>query len=214
MSVYTMGPHTLSVPAAMWKENRERFCAAMKAANANGIVLLQGGSDVSLYDTDVDYHFRQESYFMYLFGVTEPGFFGYVDVATAKTVLFMPHLPDDYAVWMGRLWTKEDFKRKYEVDEVHYVEEMATVIANISPATIHVLVGGPIYLLSILMSVVGNRSSGQLSGGALDMSSGLIEVGVVFLRLFQVGKNSDSGLTSKPASFEGIDKYGYLVIDR
>lgn len=61
---------------------------------------------------------------MYLFGVMEPGFFGMVEVDTKKTTLFMPRLPDEYAVWMGRLHSPEDFKAKYAVDAVYYVDQV------------------------------------------------------------------------------------------
>ena len=44
----------------------------------------------------------QESYFHWLFGVTEADCFGMVDVDSAKAVLFIPRLPEDYATWMGQ----------------------------------------------------------------------------------------------------------------
>ena len=47
--------------------------------------------------------FKQDSYFFYLFGVTEDSWFGSVDVKTGKSTLFMPRLPESYAVWMGPL---------------------------------------------------------------------------------------------------------------
>lgn len=59
-----------------------------------------------------------------MFGVTEPGFYGTINATTGKTVLFIPRLPDDYAIWMGKLKACEDFKKKYEVDEVFYVDEV------------------------------------------------------------------------------------------
>lgn len=67
MANYQMGPHTFAVPMATFKENRERVADALVEANpgkqfANSIILLQGGSDISLYDTDVDYVFRQVTY--------------------------------------------------------------------------------------------------------------------------------------------------------
>ena len=47
---------------------------------------------------------RQESFFHYIFGVLEEeGYYGAIDVATGKTTLFMPHLPSNYAVWMGKI---------------------------------------------------------------------------------------------------------------
>ena len=44
----------------------------------------------------------QESYFHWLFGVTEADCFGMVDVDSAKAVMFIPRLPEDYATWMGQ----------------------------------------------------------------------------------------------------------------
>lgn len=44
----------------------------------------------------------QESFFHYLFGIIEADCYGAVDVDTARCIIFMPRLPDAYAVWMGR----------------------------------------------------------------------------------------------------------------
>lgn len=55
----------------------------------------------------------------------EPGFYGVVEVATGKTLLFMPRLPEEFAVWMGRLHSTDDVKKMYSVDEVHYVEDVS-----------------------------------------------------------------------------------------
>ena len=41
-------------------------------------------ADFARYDTDYEPIFRQESYFNWLFGVEEPGWYGVVDVSTGK----------------------------------------------------------------------------------------------------------------------------------
>lgn len=53
-----MGPETLAIPMAMFQENREKVCNGLKPAN-NEVILLEGGNDLSWYDTDVDYVFKQ-----------------------------------------------------------------------------------------------------------------------------------------------------------
>jgi Xaa-Pro dipeptidase len=60
-----------------------------------------------------------------MFGVKEPNFYGVVEVSTAKALLFMPRLPEDFAIWMGRLHSTDDVKKMYSVDEVHYVEDVS-----------------------------------------------------------------------------------------
>ena len=42
--------------------------------------------------------YRQESYFHYLFGVEEEDYFGALDLRDGRTMLFMPRLPEAYAV--------------------------------------------------------------------------------------------------------------------
>ena len=41
----------------------------------------------------------------------------------------MPRLPPEYATWMGRIKTPEEFRDRYGVDVVHYVEELPAAMA-------------------------------------------------------------------------------------
>ncbi|EFJ47271.1 hypothetical protein VOLCADRAFT_61655, partial [Volvox carteri f. nagariensis] len=84
---------------------------------------------------------RQESYMHYLFGVQEADWFGALCVKTGRSLLFMPRLPESYAVWMGRLKGPDEFKAKYGVDAVHYVDEMSEVLRGLAPPCLHVLHG-------------------------------------------------------------------------
>lgn len=61
-------------------------------------VAEQGGSPFHIYSTDMEGIFRQEGYFHYLFGVEEEDFFGAIDIRDGRSMLFMPRLPDSYAV--------------------------------------------------------------------------------------------------------------------
>jgi Xaa-Pro dipeptidase len=57
-----MGDHTLFVPNALFIENRRRLCQRLRANTSvpqNAFVVLQGGESLGLYDTDVEYIFRQ-----------------------------------------------------------------------------------------------------------------------------------------------------------
>lgn len=67
----------------------------------------------------------QEPFFTYFFGVREAGCYGVVNVSNGQSTLFVPKLHEDYATWMGRLWTCNDFKSRYGVDDVKYVDEVS-----------------------------------------------------------------------------------------
>lgn len=60
---YSMGQHTLKVPMELFALNRRRLCDALRPKVPDGaVVLLQGGDDVPLYCTDVNYgEFKQVS---------------------------------------------------------------------------------------------------------------------------------------------------------
>ena len=93
-------------------------------------VILAGGGEVNMYDSDTVWDFRQESNFQYLFGVKEPGCFGLIKMQPAMSVLFVPRFPQEYAQWFGPIKPTEWFKETYLVDQVYYVDEMETVLGS------------------------------------------------------------------------------------
>ncbi|XP_021807054.1 xaa-Pro dipeptidase [Prunus avium] len=160
-----------TVPVELYVTNREKLLSSLRhhlsqsSRPIHGFVFLQGGEEQNRYDTDHTELFRQESFFAYLFGVREPGFYGAIDIATGKSVLFAPRLPAEYAVWLGEIKPLSYFKERYMVCSVYYTDEITTVL----------------------------HDECQGSGKPL---------------LFLLhGVNTDSDLFSKPAEFQGIDKF-------
>ncbi|XP_075976769.1 dipeptidase C [Anticarsia gemmatalis] len=137
-ATWSMGPGTYEVPLSLFAKNRARLAEKLKSGQ---VVVLQGGEDVSHYDTDVQYVFRQEAYFTWVCGVREPGCYFALDVKTNKSILFVPRLPIEYEVWMGKLLTTEDFKKLYAVDEVHYVDELRDILKSLNPEVLLTLCG-------------------------------------------------------------------------
>ncbi|VDP10973.1 unnamed protein product [Soboliphyme baturini] len=128
------------VSNALFSENRLRLKTALNRAGfeKNVFVFVEGGHEKHRYNTDMiegdALVFRQESYFFWCFGVVEPGFYGAIDLASGKSYLFMPQLPESCAVWYGKIFDRQHFKEKYEVDAVFHdtdiVEELKTLKAK------------------------------------------------------------------------------------
>ncbi|XAR67184.1 Xaa-Pro dipeptidase [Bertholletia excelsa] len=97
------------IPMELHEINREKLVKSLRehlsqsSRPLEGFVLLQGGEEQNRYCTDHVDVFRQESYFAYLFGVREPGFYGAIDIATGESILFAPRLSAEYAVWLGEI---------------------------------------------------------------------------------------------------------------
>ncbi|ORY36920.1 hypothetical protein BCR33DRAFT_721834 [Rhizoclosmatium globosum] len=117
----------------MHRECRAKVFAGMKAAGVtSGVALLKGGDPSFRHDTDHEHLFRQESHFFYLFGINEPSLFGLLDFATTLTHVFIPRLDTDYEVWCGKVSPPREYAEKYGVDCVHFVDELAYVVAATS----------------------------------------------------------------------------------
>lgn len=129
---FSMGKDTLKVPMALFRLNRKRLCDKLRSTSGvpagDAFMVLQGGEQETLYDSDREPVFRQESYFHWTFGVTEADCFGALDVWTGKSTLFIPKLPASYGVWMGTIHPQEHFRSKYGVDEVKFVEDIDQVL--------------------------------------------------------------------------------------
>jgi Xaa-Pro dipeptidase len=124
---FWQGEGTLAVSMALHAKNRARLLEQFKSAKdvpPNSFVILEGGNSSTRYDSDHEPVFRQESFFHWAFGVTEPDCIGVIDIDSSTTILFIPRLPAEYAVWMGKIKTCADQKLKYGVDEVRYVDEL------------------------------------------------------------------------------------------
>lgn len=142
LATFSRGPHTLRVPRELHAVNRQRLCEQLRRQTGQGaFVVLQGGESPTRYCSDFEPVFRQESYFHWVFGVEEPDCFGALDVERGKAVVFVPKLPESYAVWMGKLHTCEHLAAKYAVDEVLYVDELADALRTRGAQTLLTLRG-------------------------------------------------------------------------
>ena len=100
---------------------RARVFAAAKAqlgAPAGSVLLLAGGTsvDFDLYDSDVSKcDFRQEAFFLYLFGLNEPDCFGLLDIDREEAILFVPEVTDDSQRWNGTRRPLEYYSDRYGV---------------------------------------------------------------------------------------------------
>lgn len=141
---FSMGEGTLRVPMQMHQAHRQKLCQALRARGLEGdaVVLLQGGEELSVYDTDTNWDFKQESNFQYLFGVKEPGCFAALRVRDAHGVLCIPRMEKMYEAWCGPVKPPAWFAKAYGVEAAH-VDELSEVLEKLGAKELLVLQGDP-----------------------------------------------------------------------
>lgn len=83
--------------ASTYKARRQ----ALKAKVGSGLLLFLGNEDSPMNYADNIYHFRQDSSFLYYFGIDQPGLVGIIDADNDKDYLFGNDINMDHIVWMG-----------------------------------------------------------------------------------------------------------------
>ena len=73
----------------------------LKQAVGSGLILLLGNEESSMNYTDNLYHFRQDSTFLYFFGIDRPGLMALIDIDSDKEILFGDDLTIEQMVWTG-----------------------------------------------------------------------------------------------------------------
>ncbi|CAH8636995.1 unnamed protein product [Heterobilharzia americana] len=144
----------LAVPMELHATNRKRLCDRVRSklsegatgesptTNFHGIfIVLQGGTDTYLGDSDAANVFRQESFFHWAFGGLEPDCYGTIELVTGRSALFIPKIPEEAAIYDGELASLEQFTKKYGVDETYFTDEIASRLSQWNAAVLLILSG-------------------------------------------------------------------------
>jgi len=73
----------------------------LKQQVGSGLVLLLGNEESSMNYKDNLYHFRQDSSFLYFFGLDKAGLAGLIDIDNDRETVFGNELTIDEIIWMG-----------------------------------------------------------------------------------------------------------------
>jgi len=66
-----------------------------------GLILFPGNEESSMNYKSNTYHFRQDSSFLYFFGISKPGFYGVCDVDSGNDTLYGDDFTMGDIIWMG-----------------------------------------------------------------------------------------------------------------
>jgi Xaa-Pro aminopeptidase len=104
---------------------------ALKKGVKSGIILLLGNEESAMNYTDNTFHFRQDSTFLYYFGLDFAGLTAIIDLDENKETIFGNELTIDDIVWMG---TQPTLKEKSQLVGVAHTAPTAELGKRIEEA--------------------------------------------------------------------------------
>jgi Xaa-Pro aminopeptidase len=106
-----------------------------------GVALFLGNSEASMNYPSNTYHFRQDSDFLYYFGLDLPGFAGLMDFDSGKDWIFGNDVELDDIIWMGPQPTVKELAEKCGVFSTATFSKLEEIVKNAlaKKITIHFL---------------------------------------------------------------------------
>ncbi|MBR2359662.1 MAG: aminopeptidase P family protein [Bacteroidaceae bacterium] len=112
--------------ANVYKERRD----ALRRQMGDGIILLLGNAEASSNYPANTYHFRQDSSFLYFFGINHPGFAGVVDIESGEEILFGNDFTMDDIIWMGPQPSVATQATEVGIEKNAPLAQLKTVVEN------------------------------------------------------------------------------------
>ena len=102
----------------------------LKEKIGSGIILLFGNEESPMNYKDNTYHFRQDSTFLYYFGISRPGLIGIIDIDNNREIIFGNEYTIDDLVWRGTQTTIVKQAVSCGVTNVHPSNKLKTILTS------------------------------------------------------------------------------------
>ncbi len=107
-------------------ERRKRLHSSI----SNGIVLILGNNEAPMNYPDNTYHFRQDSTFLYFFGLNHPSYAAIMDLDENKDIIFGNDVEIDDIIWMGPQASVAEQAKEVGVDNTKPFNGLFAYIQN------------------------------------------------------------------------------------
>ena len=102
--------------------------AALKKNVGSGLMLFFGNEECGMSYEDNTYHFKQDSSFLYFFGLDYAGLAAIIDVDEDREIIFGNELTIDDIVWMGTQPTLHEKAHRVGISEVRPASELKSYL--------------------------------------------------------------------------------------
>jgi Xaa-Pro aminopeptidase len=112
------------------KEEYIRRRQELSGRLTSGILLFLGNGESPMNYADNTYHFRQDSTFLYYFGISSPQLAVVMDLDEGTTTLFGDEMGIDDIVWMGRQKTLQEKADEVGLEKVEPVSALSGALSK------------------------------------------------------------------------------------
>ncbi len=102
----------------------------LKKELGSGIALFMGNEEAAFNYPANTYHFRQDSHFLYFFGLNHPGFAGVIDVDNDTDYIFGNDFDIEDIIWMGVQPSLADMAAEVGISKTAPRNDLATFLKN------------------------------------------------------------------------------------
>ncbi len=103
---------------------------ALKKLVGKGTILILGNNEAPMNYTDNTYRFRQDSNFLYFFGINHPGLAAIIDVDSGEEIIFGNEFSMDDIIWVGPQPTIAEQARKVGVYRTESSKQLTSFLKN------------------------------------------------------------------------------------
>lgn len=121
--------------AEVYKERRTKLAQQVR----EGVILIYGNDEVPFNYAGNPYKFRQDSNFLYFFGIDEPGMAGLIDLRTGKSILFGNEPSVESEIWTGPRPNLKDYAERSGTEQYFEIAQLQKHIRMESTSKVHYL---------------------------------------------------------------------------
>ena len=152
--------------------------AKLREKMGSGIILVPGNSESPMNYPENTYHFRQDSTFLYLFGLDMPGLFGLIDANTGQDFLFGDDITLEEVIWMGIKPCVKDLAASVGVESVAPFKSVFNKVAQLKEqgAPIHYIPPYRVETMLLLLELLGMRPTELSASGSIKLIKHLVDL--------------------------------------
>jgi len=97
---------------------------------SGGLILLPGNEESPMNYADNTYHFRQDSTFIYYFGIDRASLAGVIDADSGESMLFGDDYSVEMIVWTGRVPSMTELGKQVGITDVKPMSSLQSIVSE------------------------------------------------------------------------------------